>query len=70
MNWLEAELHLIAMKLLARYDRRRPTDADDLAGLAALAAEADWAVAEGAVELITARLRPRPRSARLSAGAA
>ena len=36
---------LIVMKLLARDDRRRPMDADDLRALAELATEDDWAQA-------------------------
>lgn len=46
---------LIAMKVLARDDRRRPADADDLAALAAVARPADWAVAEQRVALILER---------------
>jgi predicted nucleotidyltransferase len=47
--------HLIAMKLLARDDRRRPADADDLRGLAAVATEEDWTVAATAVALMHER---------------
>lgn len=47
--------HLIAMKLLARDDRLRPTDADDLRALATIAREPDWVEARFAVELITRR---------------
>jgi hypothetical protein len=47
--------HLIAMKLLARDDRRRPADADDLAALSVVATERDWAVAGTAVGLIVDR---------------
>lgn len=47
--------HLVAMKLLARDDRRRPADADDLHALAALSTAADWRVATSAVELIMLR---------------
>lgn len=47
--------HLIAMKLLARDDRRRPADADDLRSLAAVAQPGDWLVAEDAVAMIVAR---------------
>jgi predicted nucleotidyltransferase len=47
--------HLIAMKLLARDDRRRPADADDLAALSVVATERDWAVAATAVRLIVDR---------------
>jgi len=46
---------LIAMKLLARDDRQRPLDADDLRGLSAIASEADWARAAEAAALIEAR---------------
>ena len=47
--------HLIAMKLLARDDRRRPADADDLRALAAVADQSDWSLAREAVHLITER---------------
>ncbi len=47
--------HLIATKLLARDDRSRPTDADDLRALASRAVDVDWREAEIAVALITAR---------------
>ncbi len=47
--------HLIAMKLLARDDRRRPTDADDLRALSEVAQPSDWDVAANAVRAITAR---------------
>lgn len=53
--------HLIAMKLLARDDRRRPADADDLASLASLASPEDWSAAEAAVELIVDRGYSRGR---------
>jgi predicted nucleotidyltransferase len=53
--------HLIALKLLARDDRVRPADADDLRALAALAEEADWNVARSAVELIHQRGYERGR---------
>ena len=66
MEWVSATLpdlvvpvarlgHLIAMKLLARDDRRRPADADDLRGLAAAAEESDWATATSAIRLIVER---------------
>jgi len=42
--------HLIAMKLLARDDRRRPLDADDLRALRTVATDQDWTVAVGTVE--------------------
>lgn len=47
--------HLIAMKLLARDDRNRPNDADDLRALAAVATSADWDQAADAVALVEAR---------------
>ncbi len=47
--------HLIAMKLLARDDRRRPLDYDDLRSLAEMAEDEDWAMAEEAVGLIEQR---------------
>ena len=47
--------HLIAMKLLARDDRQRPLDADDLRALAAIASEADWETAAAATQLIAQR---------------
>ena len=47
--------HLVAMKLLARDDRRRPADADDLRALAAVAGDDDWAQAQIATGLITER---------------
>ena len=47
--------HLIAMKLLARDDRHRPADADDLRALAEVASEHDWAQASNAIALITHR---------------
>lgn len=54
--------HLIALKLLARDDRVRPADADDLRALAALAEEADWDVARSAVDLIHQRGYSRGRN--------
>ncbi|MGH3680395.1 MAG: nucleotidyl transferase AbiEii/AbiGii toxin family protein [Natronosporangium sp.] len=61
--------HLIAMKLLARDDRRRPADADDLRALAAIADDHDRCVAQEAVRLITERgfHRGRDLDAALSA---
>lgn len=53
--------HLIAMKLLARDDRRRPADADDLRSLRAIASDEDWSVAAEAVALIEARGYARGR---------
>ncbi len=47
--------HLIALKLLARDDRTRPNDADDLRHLAAVATEPDWEEARVAVDLISQR---------------
>jgi hypothetical protein len=41
--------HLIALKLLARDDRRRPQDYDDLLALRRAATERDWQLAEAAV---------------------
>lgn len=53
--------HLIAMKLLARDDRSRPADADDLIQLAALADDADWHVASDSVARIHERNSNRGR---------
>lgn len=53
--------HLIAMKLLARDDRRRPLDADDLRSLRAIAQDGDWTVASEAVALIVERGYARGR---------
>jgi hypothetical protein len=47
--------HLITMKLLARDDRQRPADADDLHALASVAVEADWTTAALAVRQIEER---------------
>nr|WP_129664741.1 hypothetical protein [Phytoactinopolyspora endophytica] len=47
--------HLIVMKLLARDDRNRPTDADDVRELARVAEDDDWDLARVAVQLITER---------------
>jgi predicted nucleotidyltransferase len=47
--------HLIAMKLVARDDKRRPQDQLDLAALAKVADDAEWARAEVAVRLIAER---------------
>lgn len=46
---------LIALKLLARDDRSRPADLDDLRSLTAIATPEDVATAEGAVGLIHER---------------
>lgn len=54
--------HLLAMKLLARDDRDRPADADDLRHLSAVATDDDWAVAAEAVALIEDRGAHRGRS--------
>ncbi len=53
--------HLLAMKLLARDDRHRPADADDLGSLRSIASEEDWKVAAEAVALIVAREAHRDR---------
>lgn len=53
--------HLIVMKLLARDDRRRPNDADDLRSLAAEATPADWEQALQAARLIHERGFDRER---------
>jgi len=53
--------HLMALKLLARDDRRRPQDADDLRALAEVAHEADWSVAADSVRLIAERGYARGR---------
>lgn len=47
--------HLIAMKLLARDDRNRPADADDLAALSATATGSDWEQAAEAASVIVDR---------------
>lgn len=47
--------HLIAMKLVARDDQRRPQDQLDLTALAQVADDAEWARAEVAVRLIAER---------------
>lgn len=54
--------HLIALKLLARDDRRRPQDADDLRALADVASTADWSVAADSVRLIDERGYARGRN--------
>jgi Nucleotidyl transferase AbiEii toxin, Type IV TA system len=58
--------HLIAMKLLARDDRHRPADADDLAALAVVATEHDWGVAASSVGLIVDRGFGRGRDLHLA----
>jgi Nucleotidyl transferase AbiEii toxin, Type IV TA system len=47
--------HLIAMKLLARDDRNRPADYDDLLALADVANEQDLSQASAILKLITTR---------------
>lgn len=47
--------HLIAMKLLARDDKRRPQDAIDLRALSLEAGPSDWTLAAEAVTTIAAR---------------
>lgn len=47
--------HLIAMKVLARDDRRRPQDRVDLAALLRVATPADLAAARDALALVTRR---------------
>lgn len=49
------------MKLLARDDRQRPADADDLRALRLVASVDDWAIAARAVEDIGARGFARSR---------
>lgn len=53
--------HLIALKLLARDDDRRPQDSGDLLALADVAGPADIAVAREAIRLIGARGFARER---------
>jgi hypothetical protein len=53
--------HLIAMKVLARDDRRRPQDWDDLRALTRLASQGDLDQARAALELITERGYARNR---------
>lgn len=47
--------HLVALKVLARDDRRRPRDAEDLRALLAEAGPADLASARDALELVAER---------------
>jgi nucleotidyltransferase AbiEii toxin of type IV toxin-antitoxin system len=47
--------HLIALKILARDDRKRPLDRADLAALHGVASSEDWRKAREALALITAR---------------
>jgi predicted nucleotidyltransferase len=53
--------HLVALKLLARDDERRPRDTEDLIALSAVATTDDAAIALEAVELITRRGYDRGR---------
>lgn len=53
--------HLLALKLLARDDRRRPQDADDLHALLAVATPEDLEVCAHALALITERGYDRGR---------
>lgn len=57
---------LIVMKLLARDDRRRPMDADDLRSLAEMATDGDWTEAQRLADLVTARNAHRGRDLRAS----
>lgn len=52
---------LIVMKQLARDDRRRPMDADDLRALREAASEDDWTEARRLVDLLAARGANRGR---------
>jgi len=56
--------HLMAMKILARDDRHRPMDADDLRALRSIASDDDWVVAKLAAELIESRGYARNRDLR------
>ncbi len=56
--------HLIATKLLARDDRLRPIDADDLRALSIEATDDDWRTAAEAVRLIHERGYHRDRDLR------
>lgn len=56
--------HLVALKLLARDDERRPRDAADLRALVAVAMPRDFDLARDAVELISARGFDRGRDLR------
>ncbi len=58
--------HLIATKLLARDDRRRPADADDLRALRVVASDTDWSDATDAVDLIHERGYDRGRDLQAS----
>lgn len=52
---------LIVMKLLARDDRRRPMDADDLRALRGSSSDDDWSEARRLIELLAARGASRGR---------
>ncbi len=54
--------HLLALKVLARDDRRRPQDFDDIRALLAIASPAELRRAERALEHITARGFNRKRN--------
>lgn len=53
--------HLLAMKLLARDDRNRPADADDLRALRRIADDRAWSSAHAAVRMISERGYDRGR---------
>ena len=53
--------HLIVMKVLARDDRRRPADADDLRSLGAAARARDWDLALAGARLVAERGFQRDR---------
>jgi predicted nucleotidyltransferase len=57
---------LVAMKLLARDDRQRPADADDLRALREVATASDWEIARVAVTAIQTRGFNRGRDLILS----
>ncbi len=56
--------HLMAMKVLAQDDRRRPTDADDLRALVEVADADEWDLAQRSVDQITERGFARGRDLR------
>lgn len=56
--------HLLALKVLARDDRRRPQDLVDIRPLLAIARDTDIAMARSAVELIEQRGFARGRDLR------
>ena len=53
--------HLLAMKLLARDDRNRPADADDLRALRRIADDQAWSTAHSAIRAIVERGYDRGR---------